>query len=226
MLLPSLGLVLASISGCTAAPETLTDGAGTDRTGGGATTMTANTGVSSASVAVACATPAEGCPCASDGAQIACPGPKVRVGNYTSCRAGVRSCSGGQWGACITASVVDDADEVTQDDASPCPEGTVVQWGAVALDGLTPSDSSIAVSAQTAATQAALGAAPSVALGVFAGSQETSWTSADAQSAFAAAGVAPGAWIRLTLTLTPASSGAAMPTIAEWRETSTCVPQP
>jgi hypothetical protein len=98
-----------------------------------------------------------------------------------------------------------------------------VQWGSLALDGLTPGNSQIAVSVQTAATQAGLDAAMPVSLGTFSGSAETSWASADAQAAFAAAGLTSSTWIRVTLTLAAATTGGGSPTIAEWREASTCV---
>jgi hypothetical protein len=100
-----------------------------------------------------------------------------------------------------------------------------VHWGALTLDGLTPGDSHISVSAQTAPTQAGLASAPAVALGTFSGANKTSWTSADAQAAFAAMGLDSNAWIRVTLTLAAASTGGAAPLLAEWREASTCVAQ-
>jgi hypothetical protein len=226
-------LALAAGTGCAASSETLSDSTGSAALsvesaiagdGGSASAQTAaNSGAPSAGSTGVCATPAEGCPCGAQGAQINCPGPKVHTGDYTSCADGVRTCSGGQWGACITASVVTDADQVSQDDVSPCPAGTSVVWGALTLDGLTPGDSSITVSAQSAATQASLDAATAVTLGTFSGAERTTWTSPDAQAAFAAAGLTSRPWIRVTLRLTAATTGGASPMVAEWREGSTCV---
>ena len=226
ILVMTLGFVVVWSTGCAGSPETLSDGTGEAAHSASAAESVSSAGAAAADAIPACATPSEGCPCTDDGAQIACPGPKVRTGNYTTCADGVRACTSGQWGACITATVVQSADQVSQDDSSPCPAGTAVQWGALSLDGLTPGNSNIAVTAQTAATQAGLDAAPAVALGTFSGSQNTSWTSANAQAAFAGAGVSSDAWVRVTLTLTAATTGGSTPMVAEWREASTCVAVP
>lgn len=170
-----------------------------------------------------CSSPAEGCPCAQEGATVACQGPHIRTGNYTSCAPGERMCSNGTWGACVGKSVVQDADEVTQDYPAACPAGTSVRWGALSLEGLTPGNSQIQVSVQAAGSQEGLDDAPTFSLGSFGGATETSWTSADVQPILDRSGVSGEAWLRVTLKLVQASYGGALPTIAGWQEASTCV---
>lgn len=206
-------------------------GAGPSDTGDGVGTISLRSAVSSssssrssaASTATAppppCSSPTDGCPCAKDGATVSCPGPKIRTGSYTTCQDGERECRGGSWSACVTVAVVQNADQVTQDFSSPCNEGTHVRWGAFTLDGLTPANSSIAVAAQTADTQADLDAAGSFGLAQFDGSSTTSWTTPDADTALGAS----KAWLRVTLTLTPATQGGESPTVADWNQASTCV---
>jgi hypothetical protein len=101
-----------------------------------------------------------------------------------------------------------------------------VQWGALTLDGLTPGDSSIVVHIQTADSSEGLDGAASVALDQFRGATNSSWTSADAQGVLVANGSTSAAWLRVTLTLTPASQGGSTPVVAGWHEPSSCVPDP
>jgi hypothetical protein len=115
------------------------------------------------------------------------------------------------------------ADQVSQDDVSDCPEGTSVQWGVLTLDGVTPGDSRIVATVQTAATQAGLAAAPVLPLATFSGSTQTTWNSPDLQLVFAAAGLPSNPWVRVSLALSPAATGGATPVVAEWRVSSTCV---
>lgn len=218
--------VLPLLVGCSggSGSESLSDGLGSTNGAPSASPSTRTEGESPAEpMQAACATPAEGCPCAHANAVTACPGPKIRTGDFTSCAPGERVCSNGVWGECLTTTVVQSADSVTQDYTSPCPSGTRVQWGALTLDGLTPSDSRIVVHIQTADSSEGLDGAPSLTLDQFRGSTNSSWTSPDAQGALAAGGSASGNYLRVTLTLSPSSQGGSTPTVAGWHEASSCV---
>ena len=204
--------------------ESLSDGLGPTSAMPGASPSTGTDGGSAPELLhAACTTPAEGCPCAHAGAVTACPGPKIRTGDFTSCAPGERVCSNGVWGECLTNTVVQSADSVTQDYSSPCPSGTRVQWGALTLDGLTPGDSKIVVHIETADSSEGLDGASSLALDQFRGSANSSWTSPDAQGALVASGSASGNWLRVTLTLSPSSQGGSTPIVAGWHEASSCV---
>jgi hypothetical protein len=169
-----------------------------------------------------CASPSTGCPCAQEGAIVDCQGPHIRTGNYTSCAPGERMCSNGTWGACVGKSVVQDANEVTQDYPAGCASGKTVRWGALSLEGLTPGDSQIAVVVQAAGSQEDLDEAQAIPLGSFGGATDTSWTSVAVQPLLDSAGVSDEGWLRVTLTLVQASHGGALPTLAGWQEASVC----
>jgi hypothetical protein len=132
-------------------------------------------------------------------------------------------CTNGTWGACVGKTVVQDADEVTQDYPAACASGKTVRWGALTLEGLAPGDSQIQVVVQVAGSQEGLDEAADFFLGSFGGATETSWTSADVQPMLDGAGVSSDAWLRVTLKLVQASRGGALPTLAGWQEASTCV---
>jgi hypothetical protein len=178
---------------------------------------------SSAGADDSCASPSTGCPCAQEGAIVDCQGPHIRTGNYTSCAPGERMCSNGTWGACVGKTVVQDANEVTQDYPAGCPSGTAARWGALSLEGLAPGNSHIDVVVQAAASQEGLDEAEALALGSFGGATETSWTSVAVQPILDRAGVSADGWLRVTLKLVQASNGGALPTLAGWQETSVCV---
>ncbi len=173
-----------------------------------------------------CTPEAEGCPCTIEGATVSCPGPEVHTGNYTSCEPGERTCNGGAWGACVSMTIVQNADSITQDYASPCSDAAIVRWGAVSLDGLTPGDSFIDVRVQTAGSEAGLESAPFADVGRFEGPKNSSWTSADVQGELAAIGESSARWLRITLTLAESSKGGETPTVAGWQVASVCVATP
>ena len=170
-----------------------------------------------------CATPSQGCACDHEGATVECQAAKIRTGNYTSCQPGERLCSNGTWGACMGKTAVQGAAQVTQDYSSACASGKVVQWGALALEGLTPADSHILVRVQAAGSQEGLDVAAPITLSTFGGATQTSWTSADVQSVLDANGESSDAWLRVTLVLEQASGGGSLPILAGWQEPSTCV---
>jgi hypothetical protein len=182
----------------------------------------ATSAAAASSGADACSSPAAGCPCTQEGATVECEGPHIRTGNYTSCAPGEQMCTNGTWGACVGKTVVQDADEVTQDYPAACAAGKTVRWGALSLEGLTPGNSQIQVAVQVAGSQEGLDEAASFSLGSFGGATETSWTSADVEPMLDRAGVSGDAWLRVTLKLVQASHGGALPTLAGWQEASTC----
>ncbi len=212
--------------GCGGAPDSgsVPDGAGSGAATPSHASSAPATGAASTSAAAidACASPSEGCSCDHEGATAACQGPKIRTGNYTSCQPGERLCSHGTWGACMGKTAVQGAAEVTQDYSSPCAAGKSVRWGALALEGLTPSDSHIVVRVRAAGSQEGLDAASPMTLGTFGGSA-TSWTSVDVQSLLQENGVGGDAWLRVSLSLEQASGGGSLPILAGWQEASSCV---
>jgi hypothetical protein len=54
----------------------------------------------------ACAVADEGCPCENEGAAMDCKGPKIHIGDYTSCLPGKRFCVDGQWSECFAKTLV------------------------------------------------------------------------------------------------------------------------
>jgi hypothetical protein len=190
--------------------------------GAGKMVTAPSSGGATATASEACASPAEGCACDHESATAECQGPKIRTGNYTSCQPGERLCSNGTWGACMGKTAVQGAAEVTQDYSSPCASGSIVQWGALALEGLTPGDSQIVVRVQAAGSQEALDTATPILLGSFGGAKETSWTSVGVQSLLEQGGVSDDAWLRVTLVLEQATGGGSLPILAGWQQPSTC----
>jgi hypothetical protein len=198
-------------------------GSTADGLSSGGTMPWAAAATSSDGVGDACGSPSTGCPCAQEGAIVDCQGPHIRTGNYISCAPGERMCSNGTWGACVGKTVVQDADEVTQDYPAGCPSGKTVRWGALSLEGLTPDDSQIDVLVQAAGSQEDLDDAQTISVGAFSGATQTSWSSVAVQPLLDRAGVSDDAWLRVTLKLVQASHGGALPTLAGWQEASTCV---
>jgi hypothetical protein len=178
---------------------------------------------SSAPAASACSTPSENCPCDDDGLTVQCTGPKVHVGDYTSCIPGVRVCMSGSWGACVGRSVYQDIDSVTQDYTSPCAAGTTVRWGALSIQGDTPGDSQIAVAVQTANSEGALDAAQPVLIGGLDGASTAAWSGIDVGAALANDGLGSGKLLRVTLQLVRASSSSPSPVVMSFQQATTCV---
>jgi hypothetical protein len=94
----AVALSAASGSACGGAPEShsLQDGV-TDTVAERSSTSDAG----ARAPTTGCTTPAEGCPCGQEGATVECQGPKIHIGDYTSCLPGKRFCVDGEWTLCV-----------------------------------------------------------------------------------------------------------------------------
>jgi hypothetical protein len=212
----SLAAIVVSTAACGNGPaesSDLRDGVGT------------SSEETSASLDVGCSAPSENCPCDVEGLTVQCNGPKIHQGNYTSCLPGVRVCMGKAWGACVTRTLYQDVDALTQDYTSPCAPGTHVRWGALTLQGFTPDGSQIDIGAQTSDTLAGLDAAPSDLVGAFDGDASAPWENIDVGAALSTQGIGSGQMLRVTVRLVRASPSAASPSVMSWQQASSCVPQ-
>jgi len=102
-----------------------------------------------------------------------------------------------------------------------CPAGKGPVWHFFDWETVTPKDSSIDFTVQTAATQPLLAPAPSVSLASVSGAPVVTWTGADVSQA-----LAPGtsqAWLRVNITLRPSSDHLDAPTLTAWRQAYDCV---
>jgi hypothetical protein len=225
-----LGALLSAAAGtaCAGSPESPTFGDGVGTVMQNASTSTAPD-AGSAPTSAAPSDPAaepsaactdQGCACDQEGATVACAGPKIQSGDYTTCAPGKRMCANGAWGACVGKTLYTSSDTLTEDYSSDCGTGSSVVWGAIDLQGKTPNGATVDVLVQTAASQALLDKATMVHVTEFSGSS-SSWTSPDVGAALSAAGVTPGAWLRVTLSVTsPNTSTPAQ--VTEWRQQSSC----
>jgi hypothetical protein len=168
-----------------------------------------------------CTAAAQGCPCPHDGETVQCYGPTIHSGNYTSCAPGRRACAGGVWGPCVGKKLYQSADTLTEDYVSPCPPGTVVRWGAIALEGLTPGDSRLEARVQAADTIARLEEAPVVRVARFDGPRNSEWTSPNVEALLASSGSATLSHLRVTIALVPSSEGS-RPTVVDWSQAIAC----
>ncbi len=109
----------------------------------------------------------------------------------------------------------------TRDYQGVCPIGKSVVWRFFDWQTVTPLDSSIAFSAQTANTQAGLPTAtPTVSLGTASGAPITTYVGTDVSVA-----LAPNpslAWLRVNITLNPSSDKSQAPTLSAWRQQFDC----
>jgi hypothetical protein len=178
-----------------------------------------------APAAAACSTPSENCPCTDDGLTVQCTGPKIQVGNYTSCLPGVRVCMSGTWSACVGRTVYQDVDTVTQDYTSPCGAGQTVRWGALTIQGDTPGDSQIDVAVQSANSEAALDAGQPTLIGALDGTSTAPWSGIDVGSALANDQLGSGSLLRVTLRLVRTAPSNPSPVVMSFQQATTCVPQ-
>jgi hypothetical protein len=178
---------------------------------------------SSAAPIPACSTPSENCPCGDDGLTVQCTGPKIHIGNYTSCLPGVRVCMSGTWSACVGRSVYQDVDTVTQDYTSPCAPGKTVRWGALTIQGDTPGGSEIAVAVESADSTSALDAIEPSLVGGLDGASSAPWTGIDVGAALANDGLASAKLLRVTLRLIRASASSPSPVVMGFQQATTCV---
>ena len=173
----------------------------------------------------ACTTPSENCPCSDDGLTVQCTGPKIQVGDYTSCLPGVRVCMSGTWSACVGRTVYQDVDTVTQDYTSPCAAGQAVRWGALSIQGDTPGDSQIAVAVQTANSEAALDEGQPTLIGALDATSTASWSGIDVASALANDQLGSGNLLRVTLRLIRTAPSNPSPVVMSFQQATTCVPR-
>jgi hypothetical protein len=107
-----------------------------------------------------------------------------------------------------------------------CPVGQKVVWRFFDWETVTPGDSSISFSAQTASTTAGLSSAVAAPLGSASGATITSWVGADVESALNA--LTPKqtsqAYLQVNITLNPTTDKTQTPTLTAWRQTYDCVP--
>jgi hypothetical protein len=112
----SIALLLTAAASCGGGPgESLQDGAENGAPGPNAGTATAGettpapattpSAAASSTPAGECWAVAEGCRCADEGKVVACKGKLNDFGDYVSCT-GVRECSHGVWGACLSTNYV------------------------------------------------------------------------------------------------------------------------
>ncbi|HEX7600073.1 MAG TPA: hypothetical protein VF316_00640, partial [Polyangiaceae bacterium] len=110
----------------------------------------------------------------------------------------------------------------TRDYQGVCPASQVVLWRFFDWETVTPSNSNIVFTAQTASTQGLLPTAvPVVNLGTASGAPITTWTGTDVSVALSPKKSA--AWLRVTITLNPSSDALNAPVLTAWRQQYDCV---
>jgi len=109
------------------------------------------------------------------------------------------------------------------DFAGACTSGLVPVWHFFDFQTHTPSDSSLAFSAQSADTQAALSATPSVALATVTGPDITTWTGVDVDPKLQSIGQKSRTYLRVTIVETAASDGS-QPVLTHYRQMYDCMP--
>ena len=218
-----LMLALTAAATCTAACSSGSPNPG--EIGDETSSVSAASETGSTTAAAACATPSENCPCADDGLTVQCTGPKIQVGDYTSCLPGVRVCMSGTWSACVGRAVYQDVDTVTQDYTSPCGAGQTVHWGALTIQGDTPGGSQIDVAVQTANSQSGLDEGQPTLIGALDGSQAAPWSGIDVGSALANDHLGSGSVLRVTLRLVRTAPSNPSPVVMSFQQATTCVPQ-
>jgi len=110
---------------------------------------------------------------------------------------------------------------------SACPIGTQPEWEYFYWQATAPSTTSIVFTAQTADTQAGLGAATAVSAGGIAGpASTTGWTSDTQTVNTRLAALTPAQpsrrWLRVAMTLNPV--GTTSPTLLQWKQDFDCKP--
>ena len=119
---------------------------------------------------------------------------------------------------------------VTQVYAPECPPGTHVQWGYLAYDTTTPSDSTVVFAARTAETEALL-TGPFTPVATAQAAPDTQVCPMTGSSGcpvdlYAALGTAAafGSVLELQVTLNPSSTSTSSPTLHDWQITYSCPP--
>jgi hypothetical protein len=107
-----------------------------------------------------------------------------------------------------------------------CPPQTVPVWHVFDREDNMPLDSKIVFTVQNAATEMALGAAPSFALATDQGplNQTATFYGTDVNPVLTAGGpVTQGTWLRVSMDLFPSSNGTQAPSITAWRQSYDCL---
>jgi hypothetical protein len=115
----------------------------------------------------------------------------------------------------------------TVDYDSACPLGTQPQWLYFYWQATAPGSTSIVFNAQTADTQAELGAATAASAGSIVGpASTTGWTSDTQTVATRLAALTPAQvsrrWLRISMTINP--TGTTSPTLLQWKQDFDCKP--
>jgi hypothetical protein len=115
------------------------------------------------------------------------------------------------------------ASTFTRDYEAVCPDGHKVEWQFFSWQAVVPPGTNVVFSAQSADTQADLGAAMSVGIGT-ASTTTSTWTSAPQTVNYYLnqANQSSRAWLRVSMTLNP--SGGLTPTLSDWRQIFDCKP--
>jgi hypothetical protein len=113
----------------------------------------------------------------------------------------------------------------TRDYEGTCPQGYHVIWRLFSWKGVTPGDSSIAVSAQTGLQISDLAAAPSASLTPLLPAQCTAgYACGDVKVALDALPSVSKQFLRVSMLLNPTSDNATPPTVSDWKQDYDCVP--
>ena len=104
-----------------------------------------------------------------------------------------------------------------------CPAGKGPIWHFFDWQTITPKDSSLVFTVQTADTQPTLPAATLASLATVSGAPVVTWTGADVATALNTIPSKSKAWLRVNITLNPSSDQLSAPTLVAWRQAYDCV---
>ncbi len=111
----------------------------------------------------------------------------------------------------------------TRDYVGDCPPDTSAVWRFFDWQTITPGDSKIVFSAQTASSASALASAQSVQFATAQGAATMGWVGEDVGQALSDASIRSQNYLRITMNLTASSDGTAAPTLLDWRQAYSCI---
>jgi hypothetical protein len=111
----------------------------------------------------------------------------------------------------------------TRDYVGDCPPDTSAVWRFFDWQTITPGDSKIVFSAQTAGSASALASAQAVQFGTASGAATMGWVGEDVGQALSDASVRSQKYLRITMNLTASTDGTAAPTLLDWRQAYSCI---
>jgi hypothetical protein len=130
-------------------------------------------------------------------------------------------------GLCIAPStpIYYDSQTFTRDYTATCTSPQHAMWRFFDWQTVTPGDSALIFSAQTAADTTSVATASLVPLATVSGPPITNWTGVDVSQQLASASppVASGQVLRITVKFQPTSDGGQSPTLVAWRANYDCV---